>query len=100
MQFQGDAYRLFTLALTACHGGVEMFQHSANQKYFLRQIKAMDKALTGRAVVGAASLSSKGEDGEILVPKEFNATLLMLHGHMLASGRSYGPALSRPPCPL
>lgn len=93
-QFQGDAYALFVVALTATRQGEEMFHHSANQKYFLRQIKAMDKAITGKNIVGAASLTAKGEDGGTFVPKDFDFTLLMVYGHMLAAGRSYIPALS------
>ncbi|KAI5808754.1 hypothetical protein DFH27DRAFT_589841 [Peziza echinospora] len=93
-QFQGEAYRLFIAAMTSCKQGREMFHHSANQKYFLRQIKAMDKVLTGKAIIGAASLTGKAEDGGAYVPKEFDLTLLMLYGHMLAAGRSYIPALN------
>lgn len=93
-QFQGDAYSLFAAALAACKKGMELFHDSANQKYFLRQIKAMDKALTGKAIVGAASLTAKGEDGGVYIPKEYDFALLMVYGHMLAAGRSYIPALS------
>ncbi|RPB21692.1 TPR-like protein [Terfezia boudieri ATCC MYA-4762] len=93
-QFQGDAYSLFVVALIATRQGEEMFHHSANQKYFLRQIKAMDKAITGKNIVGAASLTAKGEDGGTFVPKNFDFTLLMVYGHMLAAGRSYIPALN------
>ena len=93
-QFQGDAYRLFITTMVLCKQGREMFHHSANQKYFLRQIKAMDKVLTGKAIVGAASLTGKTEDGGAYIPKEFDLNLLMLYGHMLAAGRSYIPALS------
>ncbi|KAF8477123.1 hypothetical protein BDZ91DRAFT_787718 [Kalaharituber pfeilii] len=93
-QFQGDVYRLFITSMTACKQGQEVFHNSANQKYFLRQIKAMDKALTGKAIVGAASLTAKCEDGAAYVPKDFDLALLMLYGHMLAAGRGYIPALN------
>ena len=94
-QFQGDVYRLFVAAMTACKQGRETFHNSANQKYFLRQIKAMDKAVTGKAIVGAASLTAKDEDGGTYIPKEFDLNLLILYGHMLAAGKSYIPALSK-----
>ena len=80
--------------MTVCRDGVEMFQRSSNQKYFLRQIKAMDKVLTGKAVVGAASVTAKNQDGSTQIPKGYEPNLLMLYGHMLAAGRSYAPALS------
>ena len=54
-QFQGEAYRLFIAAMTSCKEsrlsckqGREIFHHSANQKYFLWQIKAMEKSLLER----------------------------------------------------
>lgn len=94
-QFHGDAYGLFVAAVTATKQGEETFHHSANQKYFLRQIKAMDKVLTGKNIVGAASLTAKGQDGSTYVPKNYDFTLLMVYGHMLAAGRSYIPALSK-----
>ena len=94
-QFQGDVYGLFIAAVTATKQGEETFHHSANQKYFLRQIKAMDKAITGKNIVGAASLTAKDEVGGTYVPKDYDFSLLTVYGHMLAAGRSYIPALSR-----
>lgn len=93
-QFMSEAYNLFTGAVTISKNGLEVFHHNANQKYLLRQIKAMDQAITGKKRVGAANLTGSNENGEKFVPKETDVGLIMLYGHILASGRSYISALN------
>jgi hypothetical protein len=68
----------------------EQFRAAMDQKYFLRNIKAMDSLLTGGDIVGAASIL-----GEVKVERA-NPVLLILYGHRLAAGGSFLPAQSNP----
>lgn len=93
-QFTTETYSLFTASITASKNGLEVFHNNANQKYLLRQIKAMDQAITGKTRVGAATLTAVDDNGEKYVPTDVDVGLLMLYGHILASGRSYISALN------
>ncbi|PUU76293.1 hypothetical protein B9Z19DRAFT_1194856 [Tuber borchii] len=97
-QFTTEAYNLFTASITASKNGLEVFHNNANQKYLLRQIKAMDQVLTGERKTGAANLTgecpSGSASGEKYVPKEADVGLIMLYAHILASGKSYLSALN------
>lgn len=93
-QFTTETYSLFTASITASKNGLEVFHNNANQKYLLRQIKAMDQAITGKVRVGAATLTAVDDDGNKYVPEDVDVGLLMLYGHILASGRSYISALN------
>lgn len=93
-QFTTETYSLFTASITASKNGLEVFHNNANQKYLLRQIKAMDQAITGKVRVGAATLTAVDDDGNKYVPGDVDVGLLMLYGHILASGRSYISALN------
>lgn len=93
-QFTTETYSLFTASITASKNGLEVFHNNANQKYLLRQIKAMDQAITGKTRVGAATLTAIDDNGEKYIPTDVDVGLLMLYGHILASGRSYISALN------
>lgn len=93
-QFQSEAYSLFTTAVTLSRNGLEVFHNNANQKYLLRQIKAMDEAITGIKRTGAAGYTGVDEDGNEYRPTDIDVNLLMLYGHILASGKSYVSALN------
>lgn len=54
----------------------------------------MDQAITGKTRVGAATLTAIDDEGNKYVPKDVDVGLLMLYGHILASGRSYISALN------
>ncbi|KAI5804589.1 hypothetical protein EDC01DRAFT_643999 [Geopyxis carbonaria] len=93
-QFQTEAYTLFVAALTMSRHGAETFHNNANQKYLLRQIKIMDESLTGKKRVNAASLTNVTDTMAEFVPTSIDVALLMLYGHILASGKSYISALN------
>ncbi|KAL7270567.1 transcription factor TFIIIC subunit tfc4 [Rhizina undulata] len=93
-QFQSEAYSLFIASMTMSKNGLEVFHNNANQKYLLRQIKAMDQSITGISRVGAANLTNVDDEGNAYKPKDIDVGLLMLYGHILASGRSYISALN------
>ena len=101
-QFQSEVYSLFVGALTMSRNGLEMFHNNANQKFLLRQIKIMDETISGKKRTNAASLTNVDERGREYRPERLDTSLLMLYGHILASGKSYISALSilpPPPCP-
>jgi general transcription factor 3C polypeptide 3 (transcription factor C subunit 4) len=94
-QFRSDPYRFYYLILGTGVEAAEQFRHSADQKYLLRQIKAVDTVLTGATIAGAASVNQM-EGLQPLVPKTQSAVLLTLYGHRLAAGGSFAPAQSIP----
>jgi len=93
-QFQTEAYSLFVGALTMSRNGREVFHNNANQKFLLRQIKIMDESISGIKRTNAASLTNVDEHGREYKPERLDTSLLMLYGHILASGKSYLSALS------
>ncbi|KAA8909852.1 hypothetical protein FN846DRAFT_888742 [Sphaerosporella brunnea] len=93
-QFQTEAYNLFVGALTMSRNGMEVFHNNANQKFLLRQIKIMDESVDGKKRINAASLTNVDEDGKEYKPDRLDLSLLMLYGHILASGKSYISALN------
>ncbi|CCX13579.1 Similar to Transcription factor tau subunit sfc4; acc. no. O74458 [Pyronema omphalodes CBS 100304] len=93
-QFQTEAYMLFVGSLTMSRNGMEVFHNNANQKFLLRQIKIMDEIISGTKRQNAASLTNVDEHGNEYKPERLDATLLMLYGHILASGKSYLSALN------
>ena len=70
---------------------VEQFRNAGDQKYLLRQIKAIDAQILGEQLSGAATIvdDPHGFRGRI---DRSNAVLLVLYGHRLASGGSFLPA--------
>jgi general transcription factor 3C polypeptide 3 (transcription factor C subunit 4) len=98
-----DAFRLKTAAIRAVRCEAEIFSNGPEQKFYLRQIKAMDYTLlapadrdkfqfrdSNRVRVGEAPR------GTALPPQELvahDAALLALYGHMLYVGGSPATAL-------
>jgi general transcription factor 3C polypeptide 3 (transcription factor C subunit 4) len=92
-QFRSDAYRLYYLSLGTGIPGIEQFHAAGDQKYLLRQIKAIDGLISGETISGAATVNE--EPGiEKCNPKVANPVLLILYGHRLAAGGSFAPAQS------
>lgn len=94
-QFTTDSYRLFAAMLRICQSPVSWYSSGPTQKYVLRQIKAMDAALTsedGRYNVNELrQIDNKYHDQAAL---NMDIPLLMLYGHILYAGTSYAYALS------
>ena len=99
-QFRSDAYRLYYLVLGTGHDACEQFHSAVDQKYLLRQIKALDGFLRGETIVGAATIVEE-PDVEKCVPTHANPVLLTLYGHRLAVGGSFSAAQCTPfPAPF
>ncbi|KAJ5921729.1 Tetratricopeptide-like helical [Penicillium verhagenii] len=104
-QFVTDTYRLFAmLSHMSRDPHKPHFFNSANMKFMLRQIKAMDFTLPddpGKPSIvrqslwkERASLTTKDESGERIPADSLDITLLILYGHILYSGGSFYPALN------
>lgn len=89
-QFTTDSYRLFAAMLRICQSPVSWYSSGPTQKYVLRQIKAMDAALTSEND-GLRLKDSKEHDRATL---NMDIPLLMLYGHILYAGTSYAYALN------
>ena len=95
-QFRSDPYRLYYLSLGTSAAAQEQFKKQEDQKYLLRQIKALNCVVTGESIVGSANIV-ENPDIEKCVPTHSNPILLILYGHRLAAGGSYAPSQSNPP---
>lgn len=93
-QFQTEVYTLFVAALNMSRNGLETFHNNANQKFLLRQIKIMDESVDGKKRANAASLTNLDDNGNDFKPTNLDVGLLMLYGHILASGKSYLSAMN------
>jgi len=87
---------LYYLALGTSAAAQEQFKKSEDQKYLLRQIKALDGLLTGESLIGSAMIIDI-PDIEKCVPTSPSPILLTLYGHRLAAGGSFAPAQGPPP---
>jgi len=87
-----DSFRLFSLLCRLCQSSISWYSSGPAQKFILRQIKAMDAAVTasGNAPAGASGHT------------HLDVSPLMLYGHILFTSTSYVyairkfPFLSRP----
>lgn len=91
-QFRSDVFRLYYLALGTSQEALAQFRLSVDQRYLLRQIKSLDSALQGTPVVGSAIVQETTPEVPKAIVTKHNPHLLVLYGHRLASGGSYGPA--------
>jgi general transcription factor 3C polypeptide 3 (transcription factor C subunit 4) len=96
-QFRSDTYRLYYLALGTSQDAINQFRHANDQRYLLRQIKALDGVLSGRTTVGSAAIQEDTPEIPKAVMTRHHPLLFMLYGHRLAVGGSYAPAQSPPP---
>lgn len=94
-QFTTDSYRLFAAMLRICQSPVSWYSSGPTQKYVLRQIKAMDAALTseddGYDANELRQIDNKDHNKAAL---NMDIPLLMLYGHILYAGTSYAYALN------
>ncbi|KAB8262030.1 hypothetical protein BDV32DRAFT_157729 [Aspergillus pseudonomiae] len=107
-QFVTDTYRLFSMLSRLCGDPHRsLFHSSANMKFMLRQIKAMDYTIPDEApglrsskpvresiYQERARLSTRDENGEVIPAEAMDVALLVLYGHILYSGNSFLPALN------
>lgn len=89
-QFHNDIIRLYGALLSSGKRAMKSFGSSNNQKFFLRQIKALDSVAQNRRISGAARVDS---DSRADIQKE-NPLLFVLYSHIMLMGPSYVPALT------
>lgn len=120
-QFVTDTYRLFSILARLCGDpNRSLFHASPSMKFMLRQVKAMDstlpedhhlmKASTSKSVITRqstakatrssknppkqVSLTTRHDNGDLIIAEDMDVALLVLYGHILYSGNSYYPALN------
>lgn len=105
-QFVTDTYRLFSMLSRLCGNQLKPHFHSSqHMKFMLRQVKAIDFTLpespdkppsldSALKLKERASLTTKDENGELILADSLDVALLVLYGHILYSGGSFYPALN------
>lgn len=88
-QFYDDGFRIYGALLSSGNRAVEFYNSNNNQKYALRQIKAIDSIIKNKAITGAARVM----DQTVQIESE-NPLLLSLYAHIMLVGRSYVPAIN------
>ncbi|KAI1632115.1 hypothetical protein F4809DRAFT_629154 [Biscogniauxia mediterranea] len=93
-QFDTDPFRMFAALSRLCPSPASWYASGPVQKYILRQIKRMDRALSGAG--GEESGDDDGTSGAVKTypAKELDVTLLMLYGHILFISNSFTYALN------
>ena len=99
-QFVTDGYRFFSALNRLCDSENSWFNCGPSQKYILRQLKAVDFSLTGKATSKhlsqeRASYTTKDSNGNPIRADDMDVALLMLYGHVLYAGKSYANAVSK-----
>ena len=98
-QFATDGYRLFGALNRSCDTENYWFNCPPTQKFFLRQIKAVDFSLIQRdcsvSVDQERAGYSKDESGKAILARGMDVALLMLYGQILYAGKSFAFALSK-----
>lgn len=90
LQFNTVTYQLYIALFSRGKQALEVFSSSNNQKFFLRQIKAMDSLVHVHGpVVGMAKVLDPES-----APKVDDPHLLMLYVYIMLQGPSYSPALT------
>lgn len=112
-QFDTDPFRLFSAVSRLCPSPASWYASGPVQKYMLRQIKMMDRVVSGGELNAKGPPSSNhqkeidnsnrnddggggGDDTQRSYPsKELDVTLLTLYGHVLFISNSFTYALSK-----
>ncbi|ANB14861.1 transcription factor TFIIIC subunit TFC4 [Sugiyamaella lignohabitans] len=83
-QIYNDIYRLYGAIFCSGNAATEMFRDVKNQKFFLRQVKAVDSLVQKKDIAGASKIYDKS-----LVLTQESPVLLLLYGHIMLLGKSY-----------
>ncbi|KAI2626665.1 TPR-like protein [Hypoxylon sp. NC1633] len=92
-QYDTDPFRMFAALSRLCPSPASWYASGPVQKYMLRQIKLMDRAIT------AAGADDSGDEdgpptGRVYPSKDLDITLLMIYGHILFISNSFTYALN------
>lgn len=89
-QFNPVTFKLYVALLTRGKDDLAVFRSSNNQKFFLRQIKALDSVVHHhKPVIGMAKVVDPEN-----APDSDDPQLLMLYVYIMLLGPSYAPALT------
>ncbi|KAI0386194.1 TPR-like protein [Hypomontagnella monticulosa] len=92
-QYDTDPFRFFSALSRLCPSPASWYASGPVQKYMLRQIKLMDRAITSGAAVDSGD-EEEAPTGRVYQGKELDITLLMLYGHILFISNSFTYALN------
>ncbi|KAI1457091.1 TPR-like protein [Annulohypoxylon moriforme] len=92
-QYDTEPFRMFSALSRLCPSPASWYASGPVQKYMLRQIKLMDRA------INAAGTEVSGDEdgpptGRVFPGKELDVTLLMLYGNILFISNSFTYALN------
>ncbi|KAI2630453.1 hypothetical protein GGS21DRAFT_540113 [Xylaria nigripes] len=95
-QFDSDPFRMFAALCRLCPSPASWYASGPVQKYMLRQIKLMDRALVsgGGEDSEEEEPETKANGGRVYQSKELDITLLVLYGHILFVSNSFTYALN------
>ncbi|KAK5629734.1 hypothetical protein RRF57_005449 [Xylaria bambusicola] len=93
-QFDSDPFRMFAALCRLCPSPASWYASGPVQKYMLRQIKLMDRALVSGGGEDSDEEESKANGGRVYPSKELDITLLVLYGHILFVSNSFTYALN------
>ncbi|KAI1431161.1 hypothetical protein GGR50DRAFT_689933 [Xylaria sp. CBS 124048] len=93
-QFDSDPFRMFAALCRLCPSPASWYASGPVQKYMLRQIKLMDRALVSDGGEVSEEEESKANGGRVYSSKELDVTLLVLYGHILFVSNSFTYALN------
>ncbi|KAI1176338.1 hypothetical protein F4777DRAFT_547312 [Nemania sp. FL0916] len=93
-QFDSDPFRMFAALCRLCPSPASWYASGPVQKYMLRQIKLMDRALESGGGEDSDEEESKANGGRVYPSKELDVTLLVLYGHILFISNSFTYALN------
>lgn len=93
-QFDSDPFRLFAALCRLCPSPASWYASGPVQKYMLRQIKLMDRALVSGGGEDSEEEEHKVNGGRVYPSKHLDVTLLVLYGHILFVSNSFTYALS------
>ncbi|KAJ6261002.1 hypothetical protein Dda_3667 [Drechslerella dactyloides] len=97
--FYDDSYHLYSTAASFVRGtlktypGTTLFSVQNNQKYLMRQLKALDKHVLGKNVCGVSAQLLRDDDDNELVPETMSINALVLYAQIMLDGRSYTSSL-------
>lgn len=88
-QFNTQSFRIYVALLSSSNDAIKIFGSSNNQKFFLRQIKALDSIVHYKRPVSGMAKVLNPETA----PTSFDPHLLLLYVYIMMLGPSYVPAL-------
>ncbi|KAI1824812.1 hypothetical protein F4861DRAFT_538647 [Xylaria intraflava] len=93
-QFDTDPFRMFAALCRLCPSPASWYASGPVQKYMLRQIKLMDRALVSGDGEDSEEEETKANGGRVYSSKDLDVTLLVLYGHILFVSNSFTYALN------